>query len=341
MYLKNYTPFAGNAWENLDANGKWHVTSLLRLKFKLMKGDEQGEWKLKLLPEQGDLFGADIFFDKERMGSVQYESDYVPFKPCADLVVNATAIFPNAQEGTNWSCGVTLYSPTMQKLNELRLRVKASKEYGVRKATNRIPIRYEYAKGGVLSQKKDEEGKLVPHKVNHYNPVGCGKYRHREEDEACSEQIFYTDGVNLKVPPGFGFIHRSWKSRLALAGTYDQEWIDNQHPLPPHDFNFLHNQAAHPLLIAKDYIEAGSRIELDNLIAEEPLSYFTVPEFKLLSRVTTQTRQELAVLMLDTLLIDLDGDKEEYHLYASYRAYTPLFDKVEQIELILIEEEGE
>ena len=40
------------------------------------------------------MFGADEFYDEEKKENVKYESDYVPFKPCADLVVNATAQVP-------------------------------------------------------------------------------------------------------------------------------------------------------------------------------------------------------------------------------------------------------
>ena len=338
MNLKNYTPFAGMAWESWDANGQTFVTSLLRLKFKLVKGEEVGEWKMQLLPLQGELFGADEFYDKERMGSVKYESDYVPFKPCADLVVNGTAIYPNGEEGTTWSCGVALYDKSMEKLCGLRLRVNAKKEYGVRKPIKEVPIRYELTRGGILSQKEDEEGKLVPKRVDRYNPKGCGKYKYKESDESCEEQIFYADGLSLKAPPGFGFIHRSWKSRLDLAGTYDQAWIDNQHPLPPHDFNYLHHQGAHPELMLKDYIEVGSRVELENLTKEESKIWFIIPEYKLLSRIKTQTDSKIEVLMLDTLIVDLD-EEEEYIVYASYRAYTPFMDEMQEVELMLIEEE--
>jgi len=337
MNLKNYTPFKGMAWESVDANNQSFVTSLLRLKFKLVKAEGEGEWSLQLLPDQGELFGADVFYDKEVMGSVKYESDYVPFKVCADLVVNATAIYAKDMESKSWYCSVSLYSPTGEKLNALRLNVKGPIRLGFRDAVREVPIRYELAKGGTLSVKKDEEGKLVAKKIDLYNHAGCGSYPNHENSKPCSEQIYYS-GHSLKVPPGFGFIHRSWKSRLDLAGTYDKAWIDTQHPLPPDDFNYLHNQAAHPLLMAKDYIAAGSRVELENLTREESKIWFTVPEFKLLSRVKSQTDSTMEVLMLDTLIVDLD-EEDDYVVYASYRAYTQVIDTLTEVELILIKEE--
>jgi len=336
MKLKNYTPFKGMAWESVDCNNQNFVTSLLRLKFKLLKNDTSNEWKMQLLPDQGELFGADVFYDEEVMGSVKYESDYVPFKVCADLIVNATAVAPNDKELSSWSCGVVLYDPNGVKLNSLRLEVKGPLTHGLRESVKNVPIRYELAKGGTLSAKKDDEGKLIATKLDLYNHAGCGKYPNHEKSKLCCEQNFYA-GHSLKIPPGFGVIHRSWKSRLDLAGTYDKKWVKNQHPLPPHDFNYLHNQAAHPLLMVKEYIQAGSKIELENLSQESSNISFTIPEFKLLSRVKTQTDSTMEVLMLDTLIVDLD-EEDDYIVYASYRAYTLFMDRLKEVELILIED---
>lgn len=312
MDLKNYTPFAGMAWESWDSNGRPFVTSLLRLKFKLVKTNKEKEWVLQLLEEQGDLFSTDEFYDEKKMENVKYESDYVSFKPCADLVVNATAQVPYKDELKSWTCSVKLYDNRQQKLNSLMLEVKGPITNGFREAIGSVPIRYIYANNN-----------------KQYNPI--------EKESYYNNQVFYADGTSSNVPAGFGFIHRSWKSRLDLAGTYDKKWIKEQHPLPPHDFSYLHNQAAHPKLMVKNYIEAGSRIELENLIKEELSSYFIIPEFKLLSRIKTQTSSKMEVLMLDTLVIDLD-EEDDYVVYASYRAYTPFYDEVEQVELMLIED---
>lgn len=39
-------------------------------------------------------------------------------------------------------------------------------------------------------------------------------------------------------PAGFGVITRTWLPRLPLAGTYDQHWLETQHPDLPEDFDF-------------------------------------------------------------------------------------------------------
>ncbi|QSI75176.1 DUF2169 family type VI secretion system accessory protein [Niveibacterium microcysteis] len=39
-------------------------------------------------------------------------------------------------------------------------------------------------------------------------------------------------------PAGFGALARPWQPRRALAGTYDQHWLDTRHPNLPEDFDF-------------------------------------------------------------------------------------------------------
>ncbi|MFD1743836.1 DUF2169 domain-containing protein, partial [Rhizobium helianthi] len=38
-------------------------------------------------------------------------------------------------------------------------------------------------------------------------------------------------------PAGFAPLSPFWKDRAVLAGTYDDDWVANRHPLLPHDFD--------------------------------------------------------------------------------------------------------
>lgn len=70
-------------------------------------------------------------------------------------------------------------------------------------------------------------------------------------------------------PAGFGFVGRSWVPRIAYAGTYDQKWLDEQHPYPPLDMNYAYWNGA-PEDQQIDFFYPRSRLELWNL---------TVPEY--------------------------------------------------------------
>ena len=87
MQVLNHTPFPAIAWISTDPKQKQYTTTLVRVKYRLDTMDEEGLWSLKLDPEQGELFSSDIFYDDENK-VVQFESDFVPFKREADLIIN-------------------------------------------------------------------------------------------------------------------------------------------------------------------------------------------------------------------------------------------------------------
>ena len=334
MQFINYTPFAGDAWETVNSDGQWFATALARVRFKLIKGDQTGEWRWQLDPEQGDLFAEDEFHRNDIGSSVRYEADYVNFKPAGDLIINASSYAPEGEAQTAWSCGVQVYSPAGECANRLDLKIQGPKGVLLRQAVVKTPIRYEYCAGGILKVKnrgKEDESLTV----DLYNPVGCGRYFYQGELPR-EPQIRYA-GKALKAPPGFGAIHRSWKSRLDLAGTYDQEWVDEQHPLPPHDFDFRHNQAAHPCLIVENYFQAGAQIHLENLIKDHPHSYFEIPEYRLMARIHTRHEQRLVGMTMDTLLLDIDSeDPQDFRVYASWRVYDRLYGEAQSAEVMLL-----
>ena len=87
MQVINNTPFPAIGWPSSDSQERQYITTLVRVKYRFDTLDEDGIWHLKFDPEQGELFNKDIFYD-EKKRHVQYESDFVPYKRQADLIVN-------------------------------------------------------------------------------------------------------------------------------------------------------------------------------------------------------------------------------------------------------------
>jgi hypothetical protein len=63
---------------------------------------------------------------------------------------------------------------------------------------------------------------------------------------------------------GLGATGRAWAPRLALAGTYDQNWLEKHHPGLPSDFDFGYWNAA-PLDQQTEYLPPDARIQTWNL----------------------------------------------------------------------------
>ncbi|QMD83487.1 DUF2169 domain-containing protein [Escherichia coli] len=106
-------------------------------------------------------------------------------------------------------------------------------------------------------------------------------------------------------PAGFGCIGRAWLPRLSLAGTYDQEWLETQHPDLPDDFDFNYwncapdDQRIPFPLPGPEFVLTGFRPEGD--------IRFTLPahQGRILLRAMSGHRMPLPML-LDTLEINTD-----------------------------------
>jgi hypothetical protein len=107
-------------------------------------------------------------------------------------------------------------------------------------------------------------------------------------------------------PAGFGAIGRTWLPRLPLAGTYDQQWLENRHPGLPEDFNFRYwNCAPHDQQIP--FPVPGTRFVLSGFHPEGDIS-FTLPA----SRAGILLRMNSGacipqMMWTDTLLVDTDA----------------------------------
>ncbi|MDF1880494.1 DUF2169 domain-containing protein [Sulfurimonas sp. MAG313] len=353
MQFNNLTDFSGLAWEVVNAKNEWSVASVLRIKFKFQKSNIPNTWNLIPDDEQGELFDADEFYGEVGQSSVRYESDYVSFKPNTDVIINAHAWAPKNELNTSWDCGVRIYNEENTLLKEYGLKVKTQKkQYKVgpawislgRDSENAVAIRYEKAKGGTVKIPAKKEGDKDKYlKADAYNPVGCGIYKMRDPNkEQLSPQISYLGDKVKKVPAGFGFINRAWKSRYPYAGTYDQDWIDNQHPLPPHDFDPYYNQAAHPNLIMDGYLKGKVKISLSNLMYEQDEEqHIILDKYTLISKIKTHTGNIMNDMNLDTLIIDVDSEnQDEWQAYASWRHLTNDAHHIEEAQTLLKNKES-
>ena len=107
-------------------------------------------------------------------------------------------------------------------------------------------------------------------------------------------------------PAGFGCLGRAWLPRLPLAGTYDQQWLETQHPDLPDDFDFNYWNCA-PDDQRIPYPEPGPAFVLTGFHPDSDI-HFTLPPHQGRILLRTPTGQRVPVPMwLDTLEIDTDA----------------------------------
>ncbi len=336
MELENMTPCPAISWTNLDANGDENLTTVVRAKFKFYPTNDKSSWELRFAEEQGELFGADKFYDDDTNQSLQYESDFVPFKPRTDVIINANAYSTNIIPSEKWLCGVKIKDLEGNIRLENWLEVTGERHWrrdflgwalDKPELATKVPIRYEKAFGGEVVEK--EEGKEDKyHAVCYSNPIGTGLLHKKHPDKVVpapqiqdpDDPLDKYDPYKQFKPKGLGFYHRAWDLRLPLAGTYDEAWQENQWPLPPHDFNQAFNQAAHPDMIVDGYLKGGEIVTLYNLLPERNRHQFTLPIIQFSQHFSVVERTFVFPLQLDTVIIDVESESyREWFVYASWR----------------------
>lgn len=336
MEVNNFTPFPAVAWENVDTHKQPHFSCVVRVKYILQPTANKDIWVLRLTPSQDELFGEDKYFQNDPDRPVRYESDFITFKKYTDIIVNANSYSPSGKAERNWSCGVNLISPERKICNSAYLNIKGThywEKQGILgwlksdvKNTKSVALDYSKAYGGCLKNPNAKGfGKDFYLIEDPINPVGTGvTHRDVSPDVFPAHQLEWKkhNSKNNGYPAGFGFINRTSKQRLKYAGTYDKQWLDNQHPYPPSDFDYLHNQAATPELIMNRYIKFGTEIYLENLIDGSPKCRFKIPELYCFSEFISENNHiRREVMNIDTVIIDLE--EEQKAVYLSYRCFTP------------------
>jgi hypothetical protein len=295
-----------------------------------------------LAPEQLPLVEADAFAGEPGLSSPTLESDFAPFKPRCDVLLNACAYAPGGE-------------PTRKLVVSLRVggltkdfRVVGDRVWQKRwfltwlrglKPTRPqpftvMPLSYEVAFGGSDCHPKQPKH----HRVFEENPLGRG-FSHKAPTKVIKgTPLPNTEPVGEPLkkprtrqrPMGFGPIGRSWMPRRSKAGTYDEGWLENTFPFLPADFDDAYHQAA-PADQQCDYLKGGEKVVLLNLTPQGRTS-FTLPTLAVpvvfFLRDGTQVE---AQAVLDTLHLD----PGQGLLTLAWRASLPLRQNIFEVNEVL------
>jgi hypothetical protein len=278
-----------------------------------------------LAEEQTPLVMADEFWGEPGFSSPRYEVDFALRKPKCDVLLNATAYAPHGQAAEKVQVAVKLGS-WFKTFNVVGDRIWEQRAATLPSAPERFtqkPITYEIAFGGV--DDLDPEEKLP--ETHTANPVGRGWHRQRNRSRVPGQPLPNTEAVNDPIrepwgnyrPMGFGPIGRNWVPRYPLAGTYDQNWLDNVFPFLPQDFDERYYQAA-PEDQQIDYPQGGEEVQLLNLTPAGRTRFLlpTIDVPVVFFRKDAEPEHKQAVL--DTIVIEPDLGR----VLLTWRASVPL-----------------
>lgn len=299
--------------------------------------------EVQLADKQIPLVEADTFTGEPGYSAPVYESDYPPHKPYCDVLLNGSAYAPEGRPTAKvrvflkigsfsktfhvvgnrvWEKGLFSYKPSRPK------------PFAV------MPISYDRAFGGVDSNHKD------PDKLKAFlkNPVGCGMHVHLDKEFVEGQPLPNTEELNKPVdrpdgdykPMSFGPIGRAWQPRVPLAGTYDQNWLDNVFPFLPPDFDERYYQAA-PFDQQIPHPQGREPVVLVNLTPEGYTS-FQLPEKKMLVWYLWRNGEEKAVsAVMDTIILEPDARR----FMLVWRTAMPLKQNMFDVEMVVVGHEPE
>lgn len=244
----NRTPYLAEGFTSIDKTCVKSFVVVVRATY-----DVDADGNCGVSDRQSPFVYADLHYGDPATTSVRVESDFVPFKPRAEILLDAVARVPG--RATAESLEVALLGPSLRK----RALVTGERRWfrgalGLRStrpiAFSTLPLAWHLGFGGT----DDTWGDAARTRSEPRNPVGRG-FQVNSSPEAIEGRLLpsieppgslMTRWDDRPEPIGFGPVPRFAAARARYAGTYDEHWMAEVLPFLPSDFNEHYFQAAPP-----------------------------------------------------------------------------------------------
>ena len=286
------------------------------------------------------LVPADTHYGDPMNTSVQFESDFVPFKLSTDIVLNGTAYAPGGVPTTEFVA--SLYVGDLAKHlfilgnRVCKYRKGALPEFTAPQPIDKLALGYERAYGGVDIFSAPQLP--CPYARNHLGrgfviknvreSVDDLELPNIEElnDRLTPERLCVGDVARWEgqpMPAGFGWYSRYWYPRAPLAGVMpadqlaeqemrlayaqavpaDQRALYEQTRLPEMDFRYF--SGASPGLIADAFLQGNEVVRTTNLTSEGDFQ-FQLPSERPFVSIDIGAGSQQPEVFLQTIMIRMD-----------------------------------
>lgn len=308
----NLTPYAAAFIPSMSRDDRELTLLVVQGRFALPPAGAPRREELTPLEERGDIGFEDTYRGDPETGSLETEGQSAYTRHGTDVYLRGHAWAPGERAVSKSNLGLRI--GTMQKVASVfgeRIWTRGLGSGGLRPGRpvpfTSIPLCYERCLGGNPPNPSKADARLADH-----NPTGCGLYANARN--AIGERLpNFEDPKNpiqgyggWPMPHGFGPIARHWQPRRALAGTYDDKWLEERVPLWPHDLDERFFSAASPGLCAVPHLVGGEPVRVVGMSGAGDYDFW-------LPLVVLQARFELGQaspkrrLVLDGIDIDTDA----------------------------------
>ncbi len=334
MELLNATKMQAGYTMGMAPDGRESLVVVVKGTFRFPdKPDQQPA----LAEQQFPLIMADTFEGEPGFSAPIYESEFAPKKPKCDVLLSGSAYASDGRPAKRVTVSLQV-GDWRKSFVVVGNRIWKKGWFGVSSTRPELfavmPISYGKAFGGTdTSHEKPQNHKFVL-----ANPVGRGFHHYLSGKLINGKPLPNTEeeGRSIKKPGGeyrpmaFGAIGRNWEPRYKLAGTYDQNWIDNIFPFLPPDFQEAYYQAA-PFDQQVPYLRGGETVTLTNL-TPEGTTRFAIPtvEMPIVFFPRKGEKQETQGV-IDTIIIEPDQRRFMLTWRQSYPLKRNMFDVVQVV----------
>lgn len=343
MELINRLPFPAMAFRQFDANGDLDCVVSVRATFLHRQGEP-----LALAAEQEEFQWEDAYDGDPHAVPLLRQTDLTPEKVGTDITFLGNAYAPNGAAAKSWQVGLEV-GPVSKRLEIHGPRywqpVIKEKWAGFSAREPRrvlvdwvlsdsepavsVPVCWTKSYGGKVPGTGDPEAD-TPADVEPRNPLGCGIVNLDMPDDhppVPAPQITRPgETMDWRVPTepqGFGLVSPWWRFRQQYAGTYDDAWLADRHPLLPNDFDPRFWQSAHPDLITPTFLNGDETFRLRSLHQQYEIAEGQLPGLTLGVRIHDGDRDEWHLLSLDGVQFDWRDDSK---VMLTWRTRFPLAD---------------
>jgi len=261
--------------------------------------------------DEPDLVTGDIHYDEDDSRSLYYSSDFVPFKPRADVVVVGKC---HAPQGTR--------VPAREVTFEVGSKTKTMNVFGNR-----------YWKKGLLGSTATDPEPFTEIDLCYENSFGGHGYKKNPIGKGIGK-IETEDGNKLRLlpnilkpdqqlisknsrpePVGFGALHHNWAQRMSLVGTYSKSYAKKQWPCFPEDFDWGFFNSAPKDQQVEGYMRGDETLLFKNLHSEHPEYRSALPGLRALCFLEEIVSNDQpgnlrrVPLNLDTAWVDMENEK--------------------------------
>jgi hypothetical protein len=202
LVFENRTRLDALQFDAVDQHGSSFHVVVAKTAYLLGARDAGGV--ATLTPIGATLNVEDRPFDDADGASTRQESDFAPYKPACDVIVNATAYAPSGKPATTFQVRLTVCNAQGAPLIDKTLDISGERSFqkkvalwrmvqwtgkvasagllkpnpwriSVAQPATSLPLRYAFANGGACRiEQGDASGAPVAHEASEHNPCGSG-----------------------------------------------------------------------------------------------------------------------------------------------------------------------